>query len=84
MIEGKPFAEMTKQFTSLIPEGFQAVQKDIEAVAQSVMKAQFNKLELVTREEFDIQSQVLAKTRSKLELLEKKVAELERQLKIEP
>jgi BMFP domain-containing protein YqiC len=41
----------------------------------------FSKLDLVTREEFDIQSQVLAKTRAKLEALEARVAELEAQLK---
>lgn len=43
----------------------------------------FSKLDLVTREEFDIQAQVLAKTRAKLEALEARVAALEAQLKDE-
>jgi BMFP domain-containing protein YqiC len=40
----------------------------------------FSKLDLVTREEFDIQAQVLAKTRAKLEALEQRVADLEAKL----
>lgn len=51
--------------------------KDIEKNVKSMMTQGFSKLDLVTREEFDIQTQVLAKTRSKLEALEVRVAELE-------
>ena len=55
--------------------------KDIEKNIKSMMTQGFSKLDLVTREEFDVQSQVLAKTRAKLELLEARVAELETALK---
>ncbi len=51
--------------------------KDIEKNVKAMMTQGFSKLDLVTREEFDIQSQVLAKTRAKLEALEARVAELE-------
>ena len=51
--------------------------KDLEKNVKALMTQGFNKLDLVTREEFDIQTQVLAKTREKLEALEKRVAELE-------
>lgn len=51
--------------------------KDLEKNVKAFMSQGFAKLDLVTREEFDIQSQVLAKTREKLEALEKRVAELE-------
>jgi hypothetical protein len=44
----------------------------------------FSKLDLVTREEFDVQTQVLAKTRSKLEALEQRIAELEARLNSTP
>ncbi len=54
--------------------------KDIEKNVKSMMSQGFSKLDLVTREEFDIQTQVLAKTRAKLETLEAKVAELEAML----
>jgi len=51
--------------------------KDLEKNVKAFMSQGFAKLDLVTREEFDIQTQVLAKTREKLEALEKRVAELE-------
>ena len=55
--------------------------KDIERNVKSMLTQGFSKLDLVTREEFDVQAQVLAKTRAKLEALEARVAELEAQLK---
>lgn len=55
--------------------------KDIERNVKAMLTQGFSKLDLVTREEFDIQAQVLAKTRAKLDTLEARVAELEAQLK---
>jgi ubiquinone biosynthesis accessory factor UbiK len=55
--------------------------KGIEKNMKAMLNQGFSKLDLVTREEFEIQTQVLAKTRSKLEALEARVAELEAQLK---
>jgi len=55
--------------------------KDIEKNVKAMMSQGFSKLDLVTREEFDIQAQVLAKTRAKLEALEARVAALEAQQK---
>jgi BMFP domain-containing protein YqiC len=57
--------------------------KDIERNVKAMMTQGFSKLDLVTREEFDIQAQVLAKTRAKLEALELRVAELEAKLAAE-
>jgi hypothetical protein len=54
--------------------------KDIEKNVKSMMTQGFSKLDLVTREEFDIQNQVLAKTRAKLEALEQRVQQLEESL----
>lgn len=51
--------------------------KDIEKNVKSMMTQGFSKLDLVTREEFDIQAQILAKTRSRLEAVEARLAELE-------
>jgi BMFP domain-containing protein YqiC len=51
---------------------------DIEKNLRAVLQAGFARLDLVTREEFDVQQAVLARTREKLEALERKVAELER------
>jgi len=55
--------------------------KDLEKNVKAMMSQGFAKLDLVTREEFDIQAQVLVKTRAKLEALEARVAALEASLK---
>lgn len=52
--------------------------KDLEKNVRALLVQGFQKMDLVTREEFDIQAQVLAKTRAKLEALEAKVAALEK------
>ena len=54
--------------------------KDIEKNMRALLAQGFTKLDLVTREEFDVQTQVLARTRGKLTELEARVAELEAQL----
>lgn len=51
--------------------------KDIEKNVKAMMTQGFSRLDLVTREEFDIQNQVLAKTRARLEAMEARLAELE-------
>ena len=55
----------------------QSPAKDVEKNVRSLMTQGFQKLDLVTREEFDLQAQVLARTRAKLEELETKVLALE-------
>ena len=50
--------------------------KDVQSHIKSLMNNTFNKLDLVTREEFDIQKQVLQHTRAKLELIEKQLDEI--------
>lgn len=54
--------------------------KDVEKNVKAMMTQGFSKLDLVTREEFDIQAQVLAKTRAKLDALEVQIASLEARL----
>lgn len=56
----------------------QSPAKDLEKNVRGLMTQGFQKLDLVTREEFDLQTQVLAKTRAKLEELETKVSALEK------
>jgi BMFP domain-containing protein YqiC len=51
--------------------------KDIEKNVKAMMSQGFSKLDLVTREEFDVQAQVLANTRARLEVLEAQVTALE-------
>jgi BMFP domain-containing protein YqiC len=80
----KESCEMNNFFNDLqskINEAFESSPaKDIERNVKAMMTQGFSKLDLVTREEFDVQAQVLAKTRAKLEALEIRVAELEAKL----
>jgi BMFP domain-containing protein YqiC len=54
---------------------------DLEKNINALLKSMFTKMELVTREEFEVQAEVLRNTRQKLDLLEAKLAELEAQQK---
>ncbi|PIL40164.1 accessory factor UbiK family protein [Massilia psychrophila] len=75
---------MNSFFTDLQGKINQAIDsspaKDLEKNVKAMMTQGFSKLDLVTREEFDIQAQVLAKTRAKLEALELRMGELESRL----
>lgn len=55
--------------------------RDLEKNVKAMLNQGFSRLDLVTREEFEVQAQVLARTRAKLEALEARVAELEAQQK---
>lgn len=68
---------LAKRLSSLIPEPLQATQQDIESNLRSGLESGLRKMNLVTREEFDVQSAVLLRTREKLEELEKRVVALE-------
>lgn len=59
----------------------QSPAKDLEKNMRAMLTQGFSKLDLLTREEFDVQADVLARTRAKLEALEARVAELEAKLK---
>jgi BMFP domain-containing protein YqiC len=81
MLDPKHLDELTQRLSNLIPQGVKNVQSDIEKNIRSVLQSAFAKMDLVTREEFDVQSAVLTRTRAKLDALEKQVAALEQQLK---
>jgi BMFP domain-containing protein YqiC len=59
----------------------QSPAKDLEKNMKAMLNQGFTKLDLLTREEFDVQTEVLARTRAKLEALEARVTELEQRLK---
>ena len=77
MIDPKIFDDLAKRFTEALPSSFRQFQTDMEKNIHAALQATFNKLDLVTREEFEVQQGVLARTRAQLEELEKQVAELE-------
>lgn len=72
-----PFEEMIKKFSEAVPEQLKNAQQDMESNVRGILESGLQKMNLVTREEFEIQTAVLQRTREKLEALEKRVAELE-------
>jgi BMFP domain-containing protein YqiC len=60
-----------------VPEGLRSVRDDLEQNFRAILKGGLDRLDLVTREEFDVQQAVLARTREKLETLESRLADLE-------
>ncbi len=69
--------DVTQKFTAMLPEGVQQLKQDMEKNMRAALQSAFAKWDLVTREEFDVQTKVLEKTRAKLEELEKVLIELE-------
>lgn len=81
MIDPKLLDDLAKRMAGNVPSGLQLIQEDLQKNFRSVLESGLAHLNLVTREEFDVQSAVLIRTREKLEKLEKQLAELESQLK---
>jgi BMFP domain-containing protein YqiC len=69
---------IARKLAETVPEGLRSMREDLENNFRSVLRASLNKLDLVTREEFEVQEAVLAKTRAKLEVLEQVVEDLEK------
>jgi BMFP domain-containing protein YqiC len=80
VFDPKIFDDLARRLSEFAPPGFRELQNDIEKNMRAVLQSTFAKLDLVTREEFDVQASVLARTRAKVEALETQVAELEQKL----
>ncbi|BCO17213.1 accessory factor UbiK family protein [Alteromonas sp. McT4-15] len=80
MLDPKKLEDLAKQIADAIPPGVKNMAEEAEGRVKTVLQSQLSKLDLVTREEFDIQSQVLIRTREKLDAMEARMAELEAKL----
>jgi hypothetical protein len=69
--------DLAKRLSAAVPPQLAAIQSDLEANFKSVLQAGLSKLDLVTRQEFDVQAGVLARTRELLTSLETRLAALE-------
>ncbi len=69
--------EIARRLLESVPPAVRTVQKDLENNFRAVLRASLTKLDLVARDEFDAQVRVLARTRARLEELEKRVASME-------
>jgi ubiquinone biosynthesis accessory factor UbiK len=79
MIDTKLIDELTERLSSSLPRGIQALQGDIHKTLRAGLEAGLSRLDLVTREEFEVQAAVLSRTREKLERLEQRLKTLESQ-----
>jgi BMFP domain-containing protein YqiC len=79
MLDSKLFDDLARRLSEALPSGARELQQDVEKNLRTVLQASLSKLDLVTREEFDVQARVLARTREKLEKLEKTITALEGQ-----
>lgn len=80
-LDAKKLDELARGVLDKLPSGLQTMQHDMEKNLRAALQSGFAKLDLVSRDEFDVQSAVLKRTREKLEALEATVAELEARLK---
>ncbi len=80
MFDPKAIDNLAERIAGAIPPGLTHLKDDVEKNVHALLQSGLAKLDLVSREEFEVQKAVLAKTRTRLEELEKRVAELEQRL----
>ncbi|QLB12254.1 hypothetical protein EV697_104104 [Bisgaardia hudsonensis] len=76
MLNPKKIEQIIQQMQDSLPQGIKDLGQDAENKLKQTLQAQLSKLDLVTREEFDVQTQVLIRTREKLNELEKRLDDL--------
>lgn len=76
MFNPKQLEALVKDLYNAIPDNVQRLEKNIKQQFHDILHSTFSQLDLVTREEFDVQAKVLARTRQKVELLQAQVQEL--------
>lgn len=77
MLDPKKLEELARQISDAVPPGVKSMAEGAEAKVRQVLQAQLSRLDFVSREEFDVQSQVLIRTREKLQALEERISALE-------
>jgi len=84
MIRLKALDDLAQRLSELLPPGLEDARADLEKNFRAALHSGFSKLDLVTREEFDVQRAVLLRTREKLAMLERSLGELESRLEAQP
>ncbi len=69
--------DLVRKLTDAIPSGIKELETEAKKQFRTVLETGLSKMEMVTREEFDIQTKVLAKTREKVDILEQRLTDLE-------
>ena len=81
MIDNQTINQLSDKISALLPPGLQQVKADFDTRVRQLLQQQLANLEMVSREEFDIQTRVLERTRAKLEAVETRLEALEQTLK---
>ena len=76
MIDLSQLDDLARRLSNLVPQSLRDSREELQQNFKSVLQAGLGRLDLVTREEFDVQRAVLLRTREKLEALEQRLAEL--------
>ena len=74
----KSIEDLARKLAEALPEGLRSMRQEVEESFRGVLKVGLEKFDLVTREEFEVQEAVLARTREKLEALEERLKEIEK------
>lgn len=80
MFDPKKLEQVAKQIHESMPQPVKDLGADVDQKVRQVIQGQLNKLDVISREEFEVQTQVLLRTRQKLNEMEQKIAELEKKL----
>ena len=80
MIDLTQIDELARRLSNLVPPGLRESREELQQNFRTVLQSGLQRLDLVTREEFEVQRAVLQRTREKLEALQRTVAELEGRL----
>jgi BMFP domain-containing protein YqiC len=80
MFNPKKLEEIAKQVSDVMPAGVKSFGEEVDRKIKQVLQAQLGKLDMVSREEFDVQTHVLLRTREKLAEMEAKFTDLESKL----
>ena len=80
MFDTKKIEEMARQIHNVLPPGLRNLGEEADRKIKQVLQSQLNKLDMVSREEFEVQTKVLLRTRERLVELENRLAQLEAQL----
>ena len=80
MIDLKNLDDLARKLSDLVPPGLKEARADLEQNFKATLQAGLGRLDLVTREEFEVQRAVLLRTREKLDALERQLTVLEARL----
>ena len=80
MFDPKAIDDIANRLASAIPPGLNNLKEDLEKTFRAILQGALGKLDLVTREEFEVQQEVLTRTREKLRQMELRIGELEKML----